>query len=237
MMKDFVGKLSYEQVSVFNATGRLPSRELADWIEAVRICLSWPDPRIWCNHIGALGGSARASTLASTASGILATDSKMYGIKPIIGGVSFIRDAKTLVEEGKEISEVLEVLSLWQGGKPKMMGYARPIAKGDERIPAMERTRKNLGLEMGPCLKLAFEIDRHMQAKYDESMNINGYVAAFLSDHDFTGEEVYRIYVTAVASGVTACCIDAYDKPAGNFLPLKCDDVLYAGEKFRVVPN
>lgn len=57
LMEEVVGKLSYMQVVILNATGKLVSKELAEWFEAVHICLSWPDPRIWCNRIGALGGA------------------------------------------------------------------------------------------------------------------------------------------------------------------------------------
>ena len=79
MMDDLVGKVSYMQVLVLNATGRLPERPVADWLDAIHICLSWPDPRIWCNQIGALGGAMRASVVASTTAGVLAADAKSYG--------------------------------------------------------------------------------------------------------------------------------------------------------------
>ena len=89
MMNDLVGKTSYMQVVVLNATGRLPSKAIADWIDAIHICLSWPDPRIWCNRIGALAGSSRASGVAASCLGVLAAESTSYGIKPLISGVDF----------------------------------------------------------------------------------------------------------------------------------------------------
>lgn len=237
MMDDFVGKLSYMQVVMFNVTGRIPERALADWFEAVQVCLSWPDPRIWCNHIGALGGSARASALASTVAGILATDARSYGIKPIIEGMEFIQRAKLDQDSGLSVEEIVKNESARHGGKPLMMGYARPIAKGDERVPALERLREEKGFPMGEHLTLAFAINDHLDKVYSETININGYVAAFWSDHGYTPEEIYRIYPVAVASGVAACYVDTRDKPAETFLPLRCDDIEYKGVDARPVPE
>ena len=91
MLEELVGKKSYFQIMILNATGKLVEKPLADWVEAIFGCLSWPDPRIWCNQIGALAGTARASNLAATVMGCLATDSRTYGALPIIEGATFIQ--------------------------------------------------------------------------------------------------------------------------------------------------
>lgn len=237
MMDDFVGKLSYMQVLIFNVTGRLPERKLADWFEAAYICLSWPDPRIWCNNIGALGGSTRASVVASTVAGVLATDARSYGVKPIVDGMAFIQRARVEFDQGLSTEEIVKNESAKYGGKPLMMGYARPIAKGDERVPALERVRHENSFPMGKHLSLAFAISDYLQESYSESININGYVSAFLSDQGYSSVEVYRIIPMLVASGVAACYVDVRDKPAGTFLPLRCDDIEYQGAEPRSVPE
>ena len=237
MMNDFVGKISYMQVVVLNATGRLPERKMADFFDAGHICLSWPDPRIWCNHIGALAGSTRTSPVAATISGVLASDSRSYGAKPIKSGMEFIQSAYLQNKSGITVEDIIENECKKHGGKPYFMGYARPIAKGDERIEAMERTAKNLGLKIGKYLQLAYEIEKILIEKYNESMNINGYMSAFLSDHNFTPIEAYRIFSFVVASGVTACYIDSRDKAADLFLPLHCKDINYQGKASREVPD
>ncbi len=233
MMNELVGKVSYMQVVMLNVTGQLPERRVADWFEAVHICLSWPDSRIWCNHIGALGGTMRASVVASTVAGVLATDSRSYGIKPLKEGVAFIQAAVIALKDGLSVEEIVVNECEKHGGKPYIMGYARPIAKGDERVPAMELVAKNLGFSVGEHLKLAYEIDRTLLAQFNEGMNINGYMSAFLSDLNFTSEEVYRICATLVASGVSACYVDMRDRLAETFLPLKCDDIDFQGKPHR----
>lgn len=237
MMRDLVGKTSYMQVVILNATGRLPSREFADWFDAVHICLSWPDSRIWCNHIGALAGTSRASAVAATTAGLLACDSKAYGPKTIIRGIEFIQRARSLQLDGYSADEIVEMECNKHGGKPMIVGYARPLAKGDERIEAMERTAENLGFEIGKHLELAYDIEKSLIKKYNEGMNINGYFAAFFADQGYSPEEAYRMSVCVAFSGITACYGNAMDKPATTFLPMRCDDINYKGKDYREVPD
>jgi len=235
MMDDFVGKLSYMQVVILNAVGRIPSREFADWIEASFICLSWPDSRIWCNQIGALGGSNRTSTIAATTAGVLANDAGRYGTKPVMDGVRFIQSAMKRYEAGESVEEIVDSECAKHHGKPFIMGYARPIAKGDARVPALERVQKELGLEVGKHQKLACRISERLEQKFNEQMNVNGYLSAVFSDHAYTPEEMYRVYAGLVSSGVTACYVDAMQKPAESFFSLRCEDVEYKGKSFRTL--
>jgi hypothetical protein len=236
MMDDLVGKVSYMQVVVLNATGRLPVRSVADWLEAIHICLSWPDPRIWCNQIGALGGAMRASVVASTTAGILAADAKSYGSKTVIQGVRFIRAALLDFKRGLSVDEIIRNECAKHRGKPNIMGYARPLAKGDERVVAMERVQQGLGLPSGEHLQLAKQIEQSLLKDFDESMNIGGYVSAFLSDLGYSDEEAYRILAVLVTSGVTACYVDTRDKTPDSFFPLRCADIEYTGMLARPVP-
>jgi len=233
MMEDLVGQVTYMQVLVLNATGRLPSKRIADWIEAIHICLSWPDPRIWCNQVGALAGCIQTSPVAATVAGVLAADSRSYGIKPLKEGVGFIQHAMSKYKNGILVKNIVKQECEKHGGKPHIMGYARPIAKGDERVVAMENLSDKLQFENGEHLSLAYEIEKVLMEEFDEGMNINGYMSAFLSDQGYSQDEVYRIFSVLVNSGVTACYIDAFDKPAETFLPWRCDDINYKGEPPR----
>lgn len=237
MMNDLVGNASYFQVMMLNILGHLPERRLADWFEAAHICLSWPDPRIWCNQIGALSGSNRATSVAATTSGILAGDSIMYGQYPLIAGVNFIQSALRDSENGMSVEAIVDREVSRHRGKVAIMGYARPIATGDERIPAMERMTEKLGFAQGKHLQLAYAIEALLIKKYDERMNINGYMSAFLSDQKLTANQVYQICSILITSGVTACYLDALNRPAGSFLPLSCTDVEYTGHAPRKLPS
>lgn len=236
MMEELVGKRSYMQVMVLNATGRLPDKAMADWFEAIHICLSWPDPRIWCNTIGALGGTARTSPIAATTAGILANDSKMYGARTLTDGVKFIQWALSEKQRGLSAEEIVKNECAKHRGKPNIMGFARPIAKGDERIVAMERTQRELSFTIGQHQALANEISDILARDFSESMNIGGYISAFLADRNYTPDEVCRIFSVLVSSGVTACYTDTIKKTACSFLPMKCEDIDYQGPPSRELP-
>lgn len=235
MLDELVGEKSYFQIMILNATGKLVDKQLADWVEAIYGCLSWPDPRIWCNQIGALAGSARTSVIPATAAGVIATDSRTYGVYPILEGIPFIKKAYKEYISGKSVSDIINEKVTSTKGKPHIVGYIRPIAKGDERLEKMEIISKNLGFENGGHMKLAYLIENEIHQRFDEGMNINGYVAAFLSDQNISANETYQIFSMLVMSGVTACYLEQKNKEPDSFLPLRCDDINYNGKEYRAI--
>jgi hypothetical protein len=237
MLEELVGYKSYFQIMILNATGKLVERNIADCIEAIYGCLSWPDPRIWCNQIGALAGATRTSSITATVMGCLATDSKAYGVLPIADCARFIQQALKKIQSGMNIEQLLTETFAANNGKKYIVGYKRPIAKGDERIVTMERVCETLKIPEGPHLQLAYEIEQKLMEEFDESMNIGGYVAALLSDQNFTADEIYQLLSTLVASGVTACYLDVLHQPTDSFLPLRCDDMDYQGKAPRALPK
>jgi citrate synthase len=239
MMDELVGKVSFFQVWVLNTTGRLPERRLADWIEASFICLSWPDPRIWCNQVGTLAGCLRASPVAAVTAGALTSDSRLYGPGTALAATTFIRDAVAKKQAGTDAAEIvrrhLSSQGSFGGRQPAIAGYARPIASGDERVSALERVSEELGFPIGEHLALAYQIEEVLIDTYGEGMNITGYIAAFLMDQGFSPDESYRLFALCVSAGVNACYAEAADQPPESFLPLRCDDIEYQGTPARSV--
>ncbi len=237
MMEDLLGRVSYMQVVILNATGKLVERKLADWMEGRFICVSIPDPRIWCNHMGALCGTMRTSVIAATTAGILSSDSKAYGGNQTTAmGMRFIQNALIKYKAGMGVEEIIDLESKTFKGRPRIMGYVRPISIGDERVPYMEKITEDLGFKIGEHLELAYKIEQVLIEKYGEGMNLNGYGSAFLSDQGFTPKEVYRISSICVGSGVTACYLNEIENAQEAFLPMKCEDIDYRGKPLRDVP-
>lgn len=235
LLEELVGEISYFQLLLLNATGRLYSYEIGVWVEAIYGCMSWPDPRIWCNTIGALGGTSRCGVIPSVLAGTLASDSLIYGPKPASLCADMLVRLQQKIDEGAQLETIInEDLSKF-GGKVNFPGFARPIAKGDERIQTMERVSRKLDFEEGKYLKLAYGVDRILTQNYNESMNIAGYVAGSMLDFGFNAEEITRVFAILVNSGVMACYLDTYNRPANTFLPLKCDDIDYIGKPYRRV--
>ncbi|MEO5350959.1 MAG: hypothetical protein H7836_15150 [Magnetococcus sp. YQC-3] len=236
LTEDLFGKASFMQVMVLNATGRLPDKRLGAWFEASFLCAIWPDSRIWCNQIGAFGGTVRTSPVAATVAGTLAADSMAYGPPTQEESLGFILRALQQKREGIPLHEIVDGEFKRKRGRGYITGYSRPVASGDIRIPALERVRKRLAFKMGPHLKLAFQIGKFLSKNRGDQINTAGYLAGFLADHGFTPEEMGRIYAILVSSGVLACYADARDRPADAFLPLRCSDIHYAGKPHRPLP-
>jgi hypothetical protein len=236
LLDELVGHTSFFQVMILNVTGRLPQPRLAKWLEAAFICLSWPDPRIWCNQIGSLGGTARTSPSAAICLGTLAGDSQIYGQGTVLSSTEFITSALKRTQQGYTVRQIIEERCGKLGYGIKVPGYARPIAKGDERVVAMERVTDALGYSTGPHLTLAYEIHDYVYRHYGEGMNLAGYMFAFLSDQEFSANEIYRICSLLVNGGIHACYAEAADREPESFLPLRCDDVEYCGVSEREIP-
>ena len=235
IMKELIGNISYMQMVILNVTGRLVEKRLADWFEAHFICLSWPDPRIWCNHIGALAGTSQTAVVAATLAGVLGADSRIYGgSQTSIPGMNFIKKALAEHKAGKSVEDIINECPI-QNSRPHVMGYVRPVNGKDERIEPIEKITKKLGFETGEHLTLAYKISDFLYEHHGEGINIGGYAYAFTSDQGFSSHELYYIRNTIVASGVTACFIDTVAKPSETFLPLRCEDINYQGVQARTL--
>ncbi|MEW6428266.1 MAG: hypothetical protein AB1568_09560 [Thermodesulfobacteriota bacterium] len=237
IMEDLVGRRSFSQVLVLNVTGRLPERRLADWYDAVLVCLSWPDARIWCNQVASLGGSLRVSPVAAVAAGLLASDSRMYGPGTALAACSFITAALRQYQEGATVETIIRGQQPRPSLPPVIVGYGRPVASGDERVAALLQYAERLGFAVGDHLGLALAIEKSLLEHFGESMNLTGYYVAFLCDQGLSADEIYRLSSILVNAGVHACYAEAADQPPESFLPMRCADFDYQGQGPRPVPE
>lgn len=236
MLDDLVGQASFFQVLLLNVVGRLVERRLAEWLEALFICLSWPDARIWCNQIGSLAGTMQSSPVAAVCAGSLASDSDLYGPGTLIKSANFIMSARSKYKQGMSVEEIVREQQRNPRAKPIIAGYARPVAKGDERVFAMCQVAQRLGFDVGEHLELAMKIENYTFEQFEETINLAGYLTAFLCDQKFSPEEIYRFCAIMVNSGIHACYAEAADQPPESFFPLHCEDIDYQGKPPRPVP-
>lgn len=233
LMNELMGKTSWVQLIVLNATGKLPTRSVADWIEVCFMGLSYPDSRIWCNQISAYAGDTKTTVVAAASSAILAADSRAYGgSQARLLSMDFQLRAYKRYKAGESFADILS-MAKFSKGKPIITGFARPIDRDDERLQPFEKTQDQLGLEVGPYLTFAKELSCYLDQHYNLSMNCGGYASAFLLDQGFTPNEGYRINSFAVISGAVACYRNVEKQPANSFLPLKCNDIKYTGKAPR----
>ncbi len=230
---EYIESHSYFQVLMLSVTGRQIERNIADWVEVLFACLSYPDARIWCNNIAALGGDAKASIVGSAAAGIMAADSAMYGSRPILGSMAFLEEALRKHVDGYSVSEIVEEQIKLRRGKFAIVGFSRPLASGDERVELLRNKARSLNMKPGPHEKLAMDIHDYASGRYQESINMNGFIAAVSLDQEFCAKEVYQLSAAGVLAGLEACFVDYQDRPIGAFLPMRCDDVRYEGAEKR----
>ena len=235
LFDDLFNKISYMQMLVLNATGKMITAELGKWLENNFMCMSYPDARIWCNQMGAFAANTHSSPTAATVAGCLAADSRVYGGSQTSEyAMTFIQQALQRHQTGETIEQIVASVPVKQG-KPAIVGFARPVARTDERIEPHREMSQSLGFEIGPHMALANAISEYTEKHFNMGINIGGYTGAFMSDQGFTPREVYLIKNLCVASGVTATYTDNQKPQRKSFLPLQCDDVAYTGHAKRSV--
>lgn len=228
LLNELLGETSYFQLLLLNVTGRLPERRLADWVEGTFMCLSWPDARIWCNQIATYAGTLRTTPTAAVSAGLLASESRLYGPGTVLSATNFIVDALRSQQTGIPATKIIE--NYRQLHKTRAVpGFGRPVARGDERVVAMKKLAECLNFEVGEHLALANSIEDELLKEAGESMNLAGYIMAFLSDLDYTADEIHALYSVCVEAGLLACYRDAVQAPSDAFMPMRVEDVQYSG--------
>lgn len=234
---NFFHEKTFVHALVLNATGRVPEDRFCNWVGACHLCLSWPDPRIWCNTVASLAATARTSPMTATIAGLVASQSTLYGTLTLVPGMEFIARCLQASRAGEAIESFLPRLAGRKQGAWNIPGYLRPIANGDERVALMLELAESLGYKRGPHLQLALQIESFLSESNGQTMNFAGYVSAFLVDVGISPEEAQRIFAAVVSSGATACYAEDIDRPAGHFLPLRCSDIEYTGPARRRLPE
>lgn len=228
LLNELLGDVSYFQLMILNITGRMPERRVADWVEGTFMCLSWPDARIWCNQIATYAGTLRSSPTAAVSAGLLASESRLYGPGTVLAATDFIVEALRDNQSGTTPAKIVE--NYRQLHKTRAIpGFGRPVARGDERVVAMKRLAKNLKFDVGAHLTLANSIEAELLKEAGESMNLAGYIMAFMSDLDYAADEIHALYSICVEAGLLACYRDAVLAPADAFMPMRVEDVQYSG--------
>jgi hypothetical protein len=237
LLDTLLPECSWFQVWILSITGRLPERRLADWTESVWMCMSYPDPRIWCNQVSSLAGTMKCSPVAAASAASMTSDALRYASWAALHAAQWFEENLPRRLNGESVETILSSRPKNAKGCPQVPGFSRPVAVGDERIPVIEKQRIRYGYERGANLTFAYEIHHYLKEHFNEEINGGGYAPAFMLDQGFSSEEIYRFYSMGIQAGAMACYVDAYDKPAETFLPMQCSDINYEGPAHRKFPK
>lgn len=223
------------ELYIFSIVGRrLPAAQLKV-LQSVWVYTSYPDARLWCNRVVALTGSTRGTGAQGLGAGLAASEAAIFGRQPEIGAADFLVRALARKRAGDDLEQIVrDELKL----HPRMMGYGRPVAAEyvDERIPITLAMMEREGMEIGPHLALAFEIEAMLEqvAGRRLPMTYSSVVVAIPLDLGFSPLECYLYMQPSFVAGMIPCYLEALERPAGATFALRCERIEYNGAPPRV---
>ncbi|ROR32019.1 citrate/2-methylcitrate synthase [Inmirania thermothiophila] len=220
---------------LYGAQGRRYTRAQIELIHAMWVYTSYPDPRIWNNRVCALAGTARSTAALAVGAAIAVSEATIYGRRADLRAADFLRRARARREAGESIEAIVtEELRRFRG----VPGFGRPIVRGDERIPHLLARARELGLDGGPHLALAREVEAFLQAgRWRFQMNFAGLTAALCADMGMSPRDYYVGALLVFAAGMPPCYLEALEHEENGFFPLPVTSLAYEGPARRRWPG
>jgi len=212
---------------LFGISGRRYTLQQISLIQALWCYTSYPDARIWNNRVAALAGTARSTGSLGISAALAVSEAQIYGRGVDMRAIEFLTRAKLQVDAGAVLEELVRAELKQQRG---IAGYGRPLVSVDERIAPIMALVREQGLDGGPHLRLAFEVEDILLAgRWRLHMNYAALAAALCADLGMSPSEYYFASMMAFFAGMPPCYLDAVDKPEGLLFPLPCRMLLYEG--------
>ncbi|MGA9666095.1 MAG: hypothetical protein WBQ69_06550 [Gallionella sp.] len=223
--------LDWLELYTFSITGRRYSPQQMRVLHVSWTHNSFPDARLWNNRVAALAGTARSTGPLGIAAALAVSEAKIYGGASQLRCSEFLTRAKKMVDQGADLEALIRAEIKEKRG---IGGFGRPIVPTDERIEPIMAIVREQGLENGPHLKLAFEVERILlQGRWRWHMNSVGLTAALCADFGMSPSEYYFFGLPVFLAGMPPCYLDALEKPEGMLFPLPCRVIQYEGAPRR----
>ena len=224
--------LRWMELLLFGITGRSFDKYQIELFEGMwRICASYPDPRIWVNRAASLGGTVRTTGVLALSSAIALSEATIYGRRPDVRAIDFLRRSLELVERGNDLITVLKDELRVHRGIP---GFARPLVNGDERIVPLVQLAEKTGCSEGKVFRHVFQIEETLKiSRYRMKMNVAALAAALAADQGLSTKEYYYYLLPCFSGGIIPCFIDAVEHGEGALLPMRCSRITYSGVSKR----
>ncbi|NWF35678.1 hypothetical protein [Mariprofundus sp. KV] len=232
--QELTHQTSWIQVLLLSITGRLYDGNQTRLIEALFVATGYPDPRLWCNRVVALAGSARVSAGAALSVGVASAEAKTYGGQAEYYAARGFSECCRIFQDQGEDDLIIHMKAVLKKERV-MFGFGRPLTRVEERIEPIERMAKEMGIEDGPHLATV----KHMEIllkRYRLVLNFAGYATARLLDLGLSAHEVHQFLTVGFYLGLPPCYIEAFENEPGTFLPIACEDILYEGVEERELP-
>ena len=218
-------------IYLFGITGRRFTQQQMKIMHAMCTFTSYPDARLWNNRVAALAGTTRSTGTLGIAAALAVSEAQIYGRGVDLRAIEFLTRAKIHVDAGADLAELVRAELKRKRG---IAGYGRPIISTDERLAPMITLVREQGLDGGPYLKLAFDVEKILlTGRWRLRMNYAAVTAALCADFGMSPREYFFSTLPAFLAGMPPCYLDAADKPEGQLFPLPCRMVSYEGVNRR----
>jgi len=219
--------LDWLELYLFGITGRRFTQQQMKVLHALWAYTSYPDARLWNNRVAALAGTARSTGNLGIAAALAVSEATIYGWGAALRASEFLTRTKLQVDAGADLAALARTELKQRRG---IAGYGRPITSGDERITPVMALVREQGLDGGPHLKLAFEVEKILLAgRWRMQMNHAALAAALAADFGLSSHEYYFFGIPAFLAGMPPCYLEAAEKPEGLLFPLPCRMLSYEG--------
>lgn len=216
---------------LFGITGRRFSPEQRRLLHSLWTYTSYPDVRLWNNRVAALAGNSRSTGFLGTSAALAVSEASIFGGGIFARTVDFMIRTQKRLEQGDALAACLREEF---AAHRSIGGYGRPLINGDERIPPILALARELELDQGTYLRLAFAIEEALlEGRWRMKMNYAALVAAFGLDMGLSRQELILFMFPIFLAGMQPCFIEATERPEGTLFALPCNGIRYNGQSVR----
>ena len=235
LLDEIIGKKSFGEVVYLLWKGDFPTKEEGEMMNALLVS--------GCDHSLA-APSANATRFvsssgvplqASVASGIIALG-KYHG-GSIEGCARIIQEG---VKESKKQNITLaqiaeEIVKRYHLQKKRILGYGHPYHKSDPRTIKLLKLAKDLKIYGRHC-RLASEIEQSIEKTLNKKiiLNVDGAIAAIMSDMRFPYKYGKGFYIVSRAAGLVAHAIEQEEREK-PFKAVPLDQIIYDGPEEKTL--
>lgn len=225
--------LDWVALYVFGITGQRLSPDQVELLHGIWVCTSYPDARLWNNRVAALAASSRSSANLGVAAALAVSEATVYGGLAGLRAITFLQTAQRQVAAGAELAPLV----LAEARAHRIYGYGRPINSHDERLPWIMALARRLGLDAGPHVRLAYQVEQVLLAYYPQlRMNYACLHAALVADMGLSARQYQLLRIPTFLAGMPPCVAEAAEQPEGTLFPTPCAGVAYEGVARRPWP-
>jgi hypothetical protein len=223
--------IDWLELYVFGITGRRYTNKQLRLMHAIWCHTSYPDARLWNNRVAALAGSTRSTANLGLAAALAVSEAHTYGRGVDVEAIDFLQRTQQRLQTGVSLQYCIDEQLLKYR---RIAGFGRPLADRDERLEPTMALVRELGLDQGPHLTLAFSLEKFLlEGRWRWHMNYGALAAALGADLGFSVAEYYQFVALAFFAGMPPCFNEAAERPEGTLFPLACTDIQYDGHGKR----